>query len=296
MRRLELYRQIPNSGAAIDWARQMRIIKSEVDCPECGQRMTEVEGKGADGRIWKCQKQIDGKRHIRKLSIRTGSVFFGSSLTLRDLLYLLYEWSVRTSVDHASYELLMTRRTVRSWYKNFRSLATSRIDHLATARIGNAGDIIEVDECQVGRRKHNHGRTPRAVWVFGAIVRYSNPPSFFLEAVRRRNKATLEEIITRRISRQAKIMSDGWPAYDGLRLLGYEHGVVIHSENFISPEDPSVHTQNIENLWRCLRRFLSQRSSYSRRQLQSYLDEFVFRKIFIDPFETLLSTMEQIHE
>jgi hypothetical protein len=247
IRRLELYHQIPNSGAAIDWARQMRAIRAGVNRLECGQRMTEVEDKGADGRIWKCQRQIDERRHFRKLSIRTCSVFFGCCLVLRDLLYLLYECSVRTFVDQASYEPQMTRRTVHYWGKKFRSLATSRIDHMATARIGTAGDIVELDECQVGRRKHNHRRTPRAVWLFGAIVRSSNPPSFFLEAVRGRNRVTLEEIITHRIPRQAKIMSDGWSAYDGLHLLGYEHGMVIHSKNFDSPEDPSVLTHTLEN-------------------------------------------------
>jgi hypothetical protein len=59
------------------------------------------------------------------------------------------------------------------------------------------------------------------------------------------------------------IVSDGWRAYHNLEEIGggvYEHKVVIiHEENFVDPEDPEVHTQNIENTWmRCKRKLRRQ--------------------------------------
>jgi transposase-like protein len=90
----------------------------------------------------------------------------------------------------------------------------------------------------------------------------------------------------------SQVISDGWAAYSGLQALGFNHSVVNHSENFVSPNDPMVHTQNIENLWRCLRRFLNSRSSYSRDHLTTYLWEFTFRKCFPNTFETMISAIE----
>jgi hypothetical protein len=45
------------------------------------------------------------------------------------------------------------------------------------------------------------------------------------------------------------MVSDDCRAYHNLEEIGggvYEHKVVIHEENFVDPEDPEVHTQNIK--------------------------------------------------
>ena len=110
--------------------------------------------------------------------------------------------------------------------------------------------------------------------------------------MRKRNAATLIPIIQERISRNARIISDGWRAYSGLRALGFNHEVVNHSVNFVTPEDSTVHTQNIENLWRCLRRFLNGRTSYSRQHLRSYIAELTFKRLYVDHFDTIVSAIE----
>jgi hypothetical protein len=88
------------------------------------------------------------------------------------------------------------------------------------------------------------------------------------------------------------ICSDGWPAYSELHKHGFLHGVVNHTNNFLNPKEQLIHTQNIENLWRGLRRFLSNCSSYSRQNLRSYINEFIFRKSNVDTFESILSAFE----
>src|SRR5947208_1707692 len=112
MRRIELYGLLPSSAAAVDWTRRVGILKSTADCPECSSTMQEVDDKCEDGTNWKCQKQVDGVRHTRKLSIRAGSKFFGSQLAIRDIVFVMYEWSGRTSIDQAAYELSISRPTV----------------------------------------------------------------------------------------------------------------------------------------------------------------------------------------
>ena len=45
-----------------------------------------------------------------------------------------------------------------------------------------------------------------------------------------------------------KIITDGWAAYKSLGDLGYEFDFVNHSENFVKPGCPDVHTNTIEGV------------------------------------------------
>lgn len=292
MRRIELYESIPSNNAAVQWTRARGLLHSAAVCPVCASAMQEIDDACADGRIWQCRRTTGGVRHKKKLSIRHGSIFYRSSLTVREIIFLLYEWSISTSIDQAAYQLVIGKRAVARWYRKFRKIASRKIAAFGAELLGTEGDIIEIDEAQIGRRKHHRGRAPSAVWLFGAFVRSSNPPAFFLERVAKRDKQTLEGLIIRRVTPGSRIVSDGWGAYGSLHALGFDHAVVNHSENFVSPDDSQVHTQNIENLWRCLRRFLSSRSNYSRKRLMEYVNEFTFRKCFIDTFEMMLSVID----
>ena len=53
------------------------------------------------------------------------------------------------------------------------------------------------------------------------------------------------------------IILDGWASYGHINeICGgiYEHDVVVHADHFVDPNDDSIHTQNIENLWMRLKR------------------------------------------
>lgn len=61
---------------------------------------------------------------------------------------------------------------------------------------------------------------------------------------------TLIPIMHKHILPGSVIITDGWAAYRTLKNRGYTHHVINHSENFVDPENPQVHTQNIERLCR----------------------------------------------
>ena len=292
MRRIELYASIDSNAAAICWARERALLASQMACPECQGHMVEVAKECSDGTAWKCSRTIDGIRHYRTRSIRDGSIFSESSLCMKSILFILYEWSIKTSRDNAAFELNLNKKTIGEWYLSFGNIAEFVVDTRLSVKIGDSSSIVEIDECQIGRRKHHRGRVPKECWVIGGLVRGSKPQVCFIEIVKRRNESTLVEVIRRRIHSNARIISDCWSAYRNLNSLGFIHQSVNHSENFISPIDPSVHTQGIENLWRCLRSFLNSKGSYSRRHLTRYLKEFVFRKFYVDAFEAVISGIE----
>lgn len=292
MRRLELYQSFGSDLEAIAWCREKGLLRLSALCPSCGESMREMPSNSGDGVMWRCSKMVGGRRHFKSVSIREQSVFAGSRLSIRVCVYLLYEWSVATSLQQSAFQMDINERTAIKHYKLFREIAAWRVSTMQDGQIGGDGSIVEVDECQLGRRKAHRGRVPRELWVVGGLLRNSNPPRIFIEVVRKRNSRTLLPLLQRRIHIDSHIITDGWASYGGLSELGYRHSVVNHSLNFVNPEDAEIHTQGIENVWCCLRRFLRLKGTYTRRNLNGYLLEFLFRKTYCDVFESMLSAIE----
>lgn len=97
-------------------------------------------------------------------------------------------------------------------------------------------------------------------------------------------------IIQSRIASGTRIISDGWRACSSLSSLGYTHDVIIHEENFVSPENSTIHIQKIRSTWSSLKRFL--RAKGTNRQIHNYeyICECLFRRKFKeDVFENLLN-------
>ena len=46
------------------------------------------------------------------------------------------------------------------------------------------------------------------------------------------------------------IYTDCWKAYaPACVALGHPHRTINHSQNFVDPEDNTIHTQGIESMW-----------------------------------------------
>jgi transposase-like protein len=295
MRRKELFSLLCDYQSTITWCRAHELLIASVVCSVCRSEMVEVSTNKRDHNIWQCRKMVSGVRHQQYASIRKSSFFEDSKLELRDILFILYEWTRLTTVEDVSYEYDISEHTVGMWYKKIGVIVSSYMNVQSRGQIGGEGEIVEIDECQIGRRKHHRGRAPTQVWIIGGVVRNSNQQSLFFERVRNRKAETLTQVIQRRVHQGSRIVTDGWKGYNNLSSLGFHHSVVNHSVNFVDPIDSEVHTQNVENLWRCLRRFLHGRSNYSRHQLLRYIDEYAFRKTTIDHFETLISLISSVH-
>ena len=87
-----------------------------------------------------------------------------------------------------------------------------------------------------------------------------------------------------RIAPGTRIITGMWRGYNAIpRILKrgqpiYRHATVNHSQNFVNPEGPSVHTQNIERLWRSAKRRNKMQSGTHWHHLKGYIDEFIFRR------------------
>ena len=252
-----------------------RILKSEAECPKCKSPMVlQNFSQAPEGRALRCT----ACRH--RLSIRTGTILEECNIGLSELFKFAYKWANDEKMKDIQRELRVTTTT------------TSRLAHKLVAacihwskkgdhRLGGPDRIVEIDETQLSRRKHEKGRLVpgSAVWIFGGIDRESK--EVFLEWVKSRSEETLVPVIQEHIRPGTKIHSDSWRAYNHLDNIGraspYSHGVVNHSKNYVDPES-GVHTQEIERLWREFKQPKKMRCGIPRSGIEGYCAEFTWKR------------------
>jgi hypothetical protein len=55
--------------------------------------------------------------------------------------------------------------------------------------------------------------------------------------------------------------------------VNHTRETVIHDANFVNPDNPDIHTQNIENVWMRVKRKLRRQFGTSRELFQTYLSD-----------------------
>ena len=143
----------------------------------------------------------------------------------------------------------------------------------------------------------DHGGLRTDVYSFGAIERHTG--RCIMVEVPNRDQATLTPIIQEWILPGSRIVSDGWAAYRGIdQIQGgvYEHDVVVHQRNFVDPDDPDIHTQNIENTWMRAKKKLRRQHGTTAQLFQSYLAEFLWRnRVRNNRFGGIMAAIIQIY-
>jgi IS1 family transposase len=158
---------------------------------------------------------------------------------------------------------------------------------------------VEIDETYFFHRKYHRGVRRRGTWVFGGVERGTN--RCFMAIVNRRNRQTLEQLILQHVLPGSRIISDMWPAYANVNQLQggiYYHDTVNHTLGFLNQQNPDIHTQTIEGLWRWAKRKIRYQSGTSRMLFPSYIAEFVWRKNFSpdhDVFSAFLTAIADQH-
>ncbi|MGL4981501.1 MAG: IS1595 family transposase, partial [Treponemataceae bacterium] len=121
----------------------------------------------------------------------------------------------------------VNRNTINSYYKFIRE----KIVQKAIAEAGKECGEFEVDESYFGARRVRGkrgrgaaGKTP----VFGLLKRDGK---VFVKIVENCTKEQLMPVVQGYILEGSTVHTDGWKAYDGLVLNGYDHYRVYHSHD-----------------------------------------------------------------
>ena len=164
----------------------------------------------------------------------------------------------------------VNRNTVNSIYSKIRL----KIIEYTLTSIQDYGEF-EVDESYFGARRVRGkrgrgaaGKTP----VFGLLKRDGK---VWVNVIENCSKSELMPIIEGKVLEGSTIYSDGWKAYDGLILNGYEHYRVYHSHNEFARG--KSHINGIESFWSFAKRRLAKFNGLSDETFHIHLKECEFR-------------------
>lgn len=131
-------------------------MAKERSCPMCAGEMslTRCEDQ-SDGLKWEYRKQVNGKRHKAEVSIRKGSWFEKSKITLEEMLKLTYWWCQDLDQAQIKHEVGLAESTGVDW------------DSFCRDKLGGKGKVVQIDESKFGKRKYHRGHHVEGQWVFG---------------------------------------------------------------------------------------------------------------------------------
>ncbi len=145
----------------------------------------------------------------------------------------------------------INRNTINRYYNLFREVIFKQQREEVSKFVGE----VECDESYFGahrvrgkRGRGAAGKTP----VFGVLKRGG---CVYVEVVKNCSKDALMPIIQGKILEGSTVYTDGWKAYDGLILNGYDHYRIFHSQNEFARG--KNHVNGIESFWSFAKRRLN---------------------------------------
>jgi len=154
-------------------------------------------------------------------------------------------------------------------------LLRKRLASLALEETEKALGEFEVDESYFGakrvrgkRGRGAAGKTP----VFGLLKRDGK---VYTQIVKNCSKQELMPIIQGKVLEKSTVYTDGWKAYDGLVLNGYEHYRIYHSrDEFARGKN---HVNGIESFWSYAKRRLAKFNGFTQTNFPIFLKETEYR-------------------
>ena len=175
------------------------------------------------------------------------------------------------TASSASKLLFINRNTINLYYNHFRKLILRQSLELNSQDYG----VFELDESYFGakrvrgkRGRGAAGKTP----VFGLLKRDGK---VYVSVVPNCSREELMPIIQGKILEGSTIHTDGWKAYDGLVLNGYDHYRVFHSNNEFARG--KNHVNGIEAFWSFAKRRLAKFNGLKDENFLLHLKECEFR-------------------
>lgn len=286
----------------LQWLRDVGLIPTERYCLKHKKKMHLYESRLCCGEFV-CQKK--GK-YNHSATVAENTWFERCHTSPTTCVLITYCFSVNFSFEQTLRESSIlegqsvSRETVADRFSFCREVCLLGLDEEfdQEGKIGGDGIVVEVDECKIGRRKFQRGRVVEGSWILGMIER-GHSEKYRLEICpdNKRDSITLIDLIKKHVAIGTTIHSDCWKGYFDLKLHGYHHDTVNHSEEFVNSQT-GAHTQNIESSWRYMRRFLS-RGGVHKDTLADHLSEFLWRrrvkKLKRDPFKQLIMDIKTVY-
>lgn len=252
-------------------------------CPHCGTESPYILNEEIRCRF-KCRKCR------KRFSIKSSTYMKNTKCGYKPWFMLWYNVSQNVknvSSRQMAKNLGLTQKSI--WWMTLKIR-----DSLVPKSFDKFKGTVEIDEAFVSKwKKFSNGVSNRKEPIIGIYERDSGMVR--VELIPNRSKEVLENFIYNNIELGSRIISDGWSGYSDLHK-SYDHRWVNHQlREYVSWDDPEVHTNNIESVWARLKgNIRGAHHQVSNEHLQSYIDEFVFKYNYrnltqMDRFNMLIS-------
>lgn len=263
--------------------------EGDYQCKKCKNPLTLREDKSRIDKFkWFCDNYVSIRKQKKvrcgwSVSVRTGTFFEKSQLSLEAVLKFIHFWVYNTPLNLIRLNLRIAQHTAVD-FGNFCREIVYEQSVINSKPLGGPGMHVEIDESKFGKRKYNKGHRVEGQWVFGGYERGSG--EIFMVPVEKRDRSTLLPIIERWILPGTTVHSDFWKAYDCLDSEGYNHLKVNHSIEFVDAETGAC-TNHIEASWRVAKKHCDT-GGRKKEFFGGYLAKYMFlkrcRSQHLDPF------------
>lgn len=255
-----------------------------------------------DGGKYKC------KNTGKYFNVKTGTMYENSKIGLQK--WFLATWLITShkkgiSSIQLAKDIGVTQKT--AWFLSQRIRACFGIENY-----NELEGIVECDETFIGGKNKNRHKDKKVANSQGRSFKDKTPVMGMMQrgeseiierphkvipnktikekvvhktskitaiVIKNTQKKSVQPLVLKYIEKEnTKLISDEWLAYRGLEKY-YNHKVIDHSKKeYVSLQDSTIHTNTVEGSWNLLKRSVSGMYNHvSRKHLQKYVDEFVYR-------------------
>ena len=228
-------------------------------------------------KVHKCTKGYWCEKTNRTFNVKTRTIFENTKIPLRKwfiAIWIITSHKKGISSVQLSKDIDVSQKT--SWFMLQRIRKCFENENHSILH-----NEVEIDETYIGGKSKNNtcdgkgtqGRSIRKKTpVIGMIERNGKLVSHIIPDAK---ASTLTPAITNTVDKTSTIYTDEWNGYNTIGKI-YKHQRVRHKDKeFVRG---NVYTNTIENVWGLLKRGLvGIYHNTSKKHLQMYIDEFVFR-------------------
>lgn len=270
----ELNELIETEKAAIEFALKWKLLpEKHVVCPACNIGNVGWYKRSHEGLKIPFALRCSRKKCRKKWSVTKNTWFFGSHLSVKQNILLIYCWIKGDSVGETSENLKLSKSTVMDYYQFCREVCYTIVSN-RTKPIGGFGEVVNLCNFQVDRFIDKQKRVVN--FLEGVNP---NTDDCFLVEVHSKEVSTLIYLLKKFILPGTTISVDNFSEYS--KIVGFQNDFIQRDIKFVenSNEASTISTQK-KCLWRTGKKFGEDEESKSR-------DFVMFQYLYFHPIETL---------